>query len=162
MSRIYSLMAMAGLCVFAAGCRDRDDQPVTDQGAAPAPVSDAGQDEHSHGEGPHGGVIVDWGGGAYHVEFTVDHEKQEATVYVLDSDAESPASIDAEMLLLSIRQPAFQVELMPVPLDGEAEGTSSRFVGQHEQLGLVQEFAGTISGDVNGTPYAGDFEEEPS
>jgi len=29
---------------------------------------------HDHAPGPHGGTIVDWGGGTYHVEFTVDHE----------------------------------------------------------------------------------------
>lgn len=47
------------------------------------------------------------------------------------------------------------------PLDGEAEGTASRFVGNHEKLGVVQEFAGSISGEVEGTPYVGEFQEEP-
>jgi hypothetical protein len=63
--------------------------------------------------------------------------------------------------LLSINAPAFQVELSPQPLEGESAGSSSRFVGKHESLGIVREFAGTISGAVDGKPFAGDFEEKP-
>lgn len=64
-------------------------------------------------------------------------------------------------LLLTITEPSFQVELMAQALDGEADGNASRFVGKHEKLGVEQEFAGTVSGEVDGTPYAGDFKEEP-
>ena len=46
-------------------------------------------------------------------------------------------------------------------MDGEREGTSSRFVGRHENLGIVQEYTGIISAEVDGTPYAGNFKEEP-
>jgi hypothetical protein len=61
--------------------------------------------------------------------------------------------------LLTIDEPMFQVELTPDPLAEEADGTASRFIGQHESLGIVREFSGTISGQVDGTPYAGDFQE---
>ena len=94
-----------------------------------------------HGAGPHDGTLADWGGGAYHVEFTVDHDKQEAVVYVLGSDEKSPSPVKAESVLLSITSPVFQVELAPRPLEGEADGLCSRFVGTHEKLGMVQEFA---------------------
>jgi hypothetical protein len=140
------------------GCSENAREPGSEENP-PAAGAGAGEMGHQHDEGPHGGAIADWGGGEYHVEFTVDHEKQEATIYVLDANAQSPAPVPAESLLLTISDPSFQVELQPVPLEGEAEGTSSRFVGQHEKLGVVQEFAGTISGAVAGTPYAGDFEE---
>ena len=52
-----------------------------------------GEHAHGHGAGPHDGTLADWGGGKYHVEFTVDHDKQEATVYVLGSDEKSPSPI---------------------------------------------------------------------
>ncbi len=52
-------------------------------------------------------------------------------------------------------------KLHPAPQKGDAEGTSSAFVGKHENLGIVQEYAGTITGEVDGTPYTGDFKEEP-
>ncbi len=118
-------------------------------------------DGHDHGAGPHGGTLVDWGGGKYHVEFTVDHDTKDAVVYVLGADEKTPVPValaDGE-LLLTIREPAFQVELVARPLAGETEGTSSCYGGTHDGLGLVREFAGTISGAVDGTPFAGDFEE---
>lgn len=116
-----------------------------------------------HGAGPHEGTLADWGGGKYHVEFTVDHDKQETVVYVLGSDEKTPSPIKTAdgKLLLTIKEPAFQVELIAQPLEGEADGMASRFVGRHEKLGVVQEFAGTISGEVGDTPFAGDFKEEP-
>lgn len=160
MSRTYQWMAILGLLAAAAGCGERAEQPAPDNTRAPAADSDTGEEVHSHGEGPNGGEVADWGGGKYHVEFTVNHDEQEATVYVLGSDAQSQAPIETEKLLLSISDPSFQVDLMPAPLEGESDAMSSRFVGEHEKLGVVQEFAGTISGEVEGTPYAGDFQEE--
>ena len=113
-----------------------------------------------HGAGPHDGTMADWGGGKYHVEFTVDHDRKEATVYLVGSDEKSPSPIKADKILLTIKQPQVQVELTAQPLDGEVNGISSRFVGADESLGVVQEFAGTISGEVEGTPYSGEFAEE--
>ena len=93
----------------------------------------------------------------------MDHDKQEATVYVLGSDEKSATPVKATdgKLLLNIKEPSFQVDLVAMPLEGEPEGTASRFVGKHESLGKVQEFSGTISGELEGTPYAGDFKKEP-
>lgn len=116
---------------------------------------------HAHGAGPHDGTLADWGGGKYHVEFTVDHDKQEATVYIVGGDEKTPAPIAAEEIQLSIKDPMMQVALKAAPQEGDAEGSASRFVGNHENLGVVQEYAGTISGVVDGTPYSGDFKEEP-
>ena len=117
----------------------------------------------AHGAGPHEGAVADWGGGKYHVEFTVDHDKQEATVYVLGSDEKTAAPIKAKdgKLLLTIAKPVFQVELVAAPQAGDSGGAASRFVGKHEKLAVVQEFNVTIGGEVEGTPYVGDFKEEP-
>ncbi|TWU12888.1 hypothetical protein CA54_17140 [Symmachiella macrocystis] len=157
MLRIHLLTAAFALCTLA-GCGET---PKPEETSPPANSTEAGHGHsHSHSEGPNGGVIADWGGGKFHVEFTVDHDTKIATVYILDNNAKNPAPIDAEKLLLNIADPVFQVELMPVPLEGEAEGTSSRFIGKNDKLGVVQEFAGTISGEADGTPYAGDFKEE--
>ncbi len=124
-----------------------------------------GQDgHHDHGAGPHGGTLADWGGGKYHVEFTVDHDKKEAVIYVLGKDEKTAAPIITSegTLLLTIKEPAFQVRLVARPLEGETDiGLSSCYVGTHESLGIVREFSGTISGDVEGVPYAGEFAEQP-
>ncbi|MEO8269533.1 MAG: hypothetical protein ABI557_07435 [Aureliella sp.] len=114
----------------------------------------------AHGTGPHEGTVADWGGGKYHVEFTVDHDKQEGTVYIFGSDEKSPVPIDAESIDLSINDPVMQVTLNAAPQKDDPAGKASRFVGNHEKLGVVQEYAGTIAGVIDGTPYSGDFIEE--
>ena len=122
-------------------------------------VHKAHNEGHSHGEGPHGGVVADWGGGKFHVEFTVDHDKQEATVYILGDDEKTAVAIDATEVILAIKKPATQVTLTTAPQDSDPQGKSSRFVGKHENLGTVMEYEGSISGVVNGTPYSGNFKE---
>ncbi len=74
--------------------------------------SDSG---HTHGAGPHGGTVADWGGGKYHVEFTVDHDKQQATVFVFGADEKTPAPIASESIELSIHEPQIQVLLTALP-----------------------------------------------
>jgi len=141
------------------------DKPAVTPSSAPGTTASKEDHGHSHGAhgshgaGPHDGAVADWGGGKYHVEFAVDHDKKEATVYVLGSDEKTLTPIKAKKLLLSIKQPVFQVELLPMPQAGESDA-ASKFVGTHDSLGIVQEFAGTISAEVDGTPYAGDFAEE--
>jgi hypothetical protein len=68
--------------------------------------------------------------------------------------------ISAKQLLLTIKTPAFQADLVAAPQQGDSEGKSSRFVTIHENLGKVQEFEGTVSGEFDGKPYLGDFKEE--
>jgi hypothetical protein len=165
MKRLAAL-TICGLALT--GCAEKG-TPVPDAttpATLPAPATattlaaNADDEEgHSHGAGPHGGVVADWGGGAYHVEFTVDHDKKTATVYLLGSDAQTIKPIKAEKITLSIDEPAFQLDLAAQPQDGEAPGESSRFVGQHDNLGVVREFSGSITGELEGTPYAGDFAE---
>ncbi len=159
--KTYSVSFLAVVTLSAVslmvGCGDKPtQQPAAQTGAAPATSSG-----HGHGAGPHEGTLADWGGGKYHVEFTVDHDKQEATVYVLGSDEKTPEPIKSEKVLLTITDPDFQTDLLPQPMAGDADGTSSRFVGTHESLGIVQEYTGTLSAEVDGTPFAGDFKEEP-
>jgi hypothetical protein len=150
--------ALALLAIGCLGCGS------TAPPVAPAPDKAAkgehdAHDEHDHGEAPHGGTYVEWGGGAYHAEFTVDRDKQTVTVYILGGDGKSPLPINAESVHLSINEPMTEIDLTPQPLEGEAEGSSSRFVGTHETFGLDREFAGTVSGQIDGTPYTGDFKE---
>lgn len=154
--KILNLLTWCALSLLLAGCGSQpaEKSPLPPKGAA------AHEDHDHHGAGPHGGTIAEWGGGAFHIEFTVDHDKQESAVYVLGGDAKTPAPIKAEKLLLTITEPSFQLDLAAQPLDGEAGGKSSRFVGKHKSLGKVQEFAGSITAEVDGTPYAGDFKEE--
>jgi len=150
----FALLFVFATLTSVIGCSDTKKTPAEKQ------TPPAG--EHAaHGSGPHGGTLADWGGGKYHVEFTVDHNKQEATVYILGDDEKSPSPIKAKEIQLSIKDPAMQVALKASPQKDDPEGSASRFVGNHKSLGVVQEYAGTISGVVDDTPYTGDFKEEP-
>lgn len=161
MKRWMPLLGLLSLLLFVNGCKDENPTAAPTAKSAPETAGGSKTDEsdHAHGSGPHGGAIADWGGGAYHVEFTVDHNAKQSTVYVLGGDGKTPAPIKAEALTLSINEPVYEVELRADPMEGETDGASSRFVGEHENLGIVREFAGSISGEVEGTPYVGDFAE---
>ena len=129
-----------------------------DDHAHPHPhEADAG---HSHDDAPHDGTLADWGGGDYHVELTVNHDNQEATVYILGDDAKTPKPVSTDKLLLTINDPKLQTDLLPAPLDGETAESCSRFTGTHEGLGVVQQYSGIISAEVEGTPYSASFKEE--
>lgn len=169
------LSFVAVLCLVASVLGCNKSTPTSDQASSDSSSSTSAEhghehadgeahdhsvEGHAHGVGPHDGTVADWGGGKFHVEFTVDHDKQQATVYVLGSDEKTATPIDAESIELSITDPEMQVTLAAEPLESDPEGKSSRFVGTHEKLGVVQEYAGTMTGVVDGTPYSGDFKEE--
>ncbi len=160
MRKHFSLLACAMLLTWTSGCSDAPAPDAAQEAKAPA-GDEHGHDHPAHGTGPHGGTLTDWGGGAYHVEFTVDHDKKEATVYILGSDEKTPAPIKAEKITLAINDPMTELELVAMPQEGEADGMSSRFVGTHDTIGIVKEFGGTISGAIEDTPYTGDFQELP-
>lgn len=149
-SEFFRCAVLATLVIGAAGCS---------QPAAPPKVQD-GAGHAGAGAGPHGGTLAEWEGGKYHVEVTVDHDKKEAVVYVLGRDEKTAAPVvtsDAT-LLLTIKEPTFQVQLIADPLDGETGvGVSSRYRRIHDNFGIVRKFSGTISGAVNGISYAGEF-----
>jgi len=164
----FTPIVTAVAVTFLSGCGNSEDPAPKNESSAQQSADEHGEaghghehEGHSHGAGPHDGTLADWGGGAYHVEFTVDHDRKESVVYILGSDEKTPEPIKTDKILLSITDPNIQVELVAAPLEGEAEGTSSRFIGTHDDLGIVQEYEGTISGEIDGTPYVGEFKEEP-
>ena len=165
MKRLSYVLAFVA-CFGFAGCQKpaepivSDATQTTDAHDHDDHAHDHSVEGHAHGAGPHDGTIADWGGGKYHVEFTVDHDKQQATVYVLGGDEKTPSPIDAESIELSIKSPEMLVTLNAAPQENDPPGKASRFIGTHERLGVVQEYEGTMTGVVEGTPYSGDFKEE--
>ncbi len=162
----FTAFVICATITFVAGCGELSVPSSPPPDPKPAPVAKSadtehGHEHHDHGAGPHAGTLADWGGGKYHVEFTVNHDQKTTTVYILGGDEKTVTPVKADNPLLSINDPRFQVELLPTPLEGEADGFASRFVGRHDSLGIRREFAGTISAVIDGTPYAGDFKEEP-
>lgn len=158
---LASLTAVCALALIAGcGSKETAEKPEVKNGSDDHDDHDHDHEGHTHGVGPHDGTVADWGGGKFHIEFTVDHDKQEAAVYILGDDQKAPVPIAAEEIQLAIVDPAMQVALKASPQEGDPAGKSSRFVGNHEGLGVVQEYEGTITGVVDGTPYTAEFKEE--
>lgn len=160
-----SKMMSPGLLVvfmMATGCsKPNDNKPVaTDTKGAKnaAPVA-----EHAHGAGPNGGVVFDLG--SHHAEFTVDHGKKECTILILGDDEKSTRAVAATEFILSIQEtktkegkvvPPMTITMHPV--DATA-GEASKFVGTDPGIGNVADFAGTVSGEIDGKPAQGEFKE---
>src|SRR6267378_1703240 len=90
------------------------------------------KDDHTHGQGPNGGVVFDLG--KYHAEFTVDHDKKECTVLVLGEDEKTPTPVAAKELTLNTKQtktkegkivPPMTIKMLP---KDEAGGKATMFV----------------------------------
>ncbi|MCA9237646.1 MAG: hypothetical protein KDA44_19370 [Planctomycetales bacterium] len=150
------------LCAFVCGGCSKPAEPsgsqATDESSASA---DAG--EHAHGSGPNGGVVFDLG--SHHAEFTVDHGQQQVTILFLGADEKSAQPIAAEEFILNIQETA-TAEGTPVPamtitmLPQEAsDGTAAAFVGTDPGIGNVADFAGMVSGEIDGKPVMGEFAE---
>lgn len=117
-------------------------------------------EEHAHGSGPHGGTLIDWGGGTYHVELTVNHDQKEVAVYVLGSDAKTALPVKGSWMLVSLNDPAIQVELTAATdANATGDGRSAKYVGQHDAFGVIREFSGSVSGVIDEVPYAAEFQE---
>jgi len=115
--------------------------------------------DHDHGAGPHGGVIFDCG--KWHAEFKPNHEKKEATVWILGMDEKTPAPIKAEKLRLVVSNANPKIEIDLLPTEKGADGSAHTFTGKHDGFGVEMEYKGTLSFQIGDKPYSGDFEEEP-
>lgn len=124
-------------------------------------AQDKKDDKHDHPEeGPHHGALAEWGEEEYHVEFTADRKKGSATVYILDGSAKKAKPIDAKEVTLTIKgKKAVSVDLKRDPQKDDGDGKCSRFTGKHKALTGKEKFAGTLSAEVGGKPYSGDFKE---
>lgn len=143
------------------GCSSSSDSggnkanPQSGTNAPTTPLKAGHKKEHK--PGPHDGTIFDWGG--WHLEFVVDHAKQEARIYIYGSDEKTPAPIKADKLVVSIKKPLFQLEMKPEKQPGDPEGAYSCFVGKAKELGVKQDFEGTVTGTIEGKQYNADFAE---
>lgn len=153
-----AILSACVMCVVAVGC-SKSEQAAP----APTPGGAAPAAEHTHGTGPNGGVVFDLG--SHHGEFTVDHGKHECTILVLGDDEKTPAPIDATEFVLNLEETktADGTVVAPMtvtmsPVDA-ADGKAAKFVGSDPGIGNVADFAGTVSGEIDGKPAMGEFKE---
>ncbi len=149
-------LLVAAVCTV--GCsRSSDTTPAkTSTPATSEPV-------HSHGAGPNGGVVFEVG--SRHAEFTVDHSKRQCTILFLGVDEKTPAAVAATEFVLNIQETktadgtvVAPMTVMMQPVDAK-DGKAMTFVGTDPGIGNVADFAGTVSGEIDGKPAQGEFEE---
>jgi len=128
-------------------------------GAAAGPAARA--EEH---EGPHKGIVVEWGEEEYHAEIVVDAKAGTVIVYIYGDDKSlskgKGVPIDAKILTMTIKgEKSTTLKLDPAP-QGDPAGTASRFTGKHEVFTKGGKLAGTLSAKIGTKPYSGDFKQK--
>ena len=148
-----------GLATLIAGCGK-----VDSTGKPPEKVGPK-EPEHVHGKGPNGGVVLDLG--KYHAEFTVNHDKKECLLLVIDAENEKakPLAVKAEEFTLTTKptktKEGKEVPAMTIQLTARdaKDGKASAFVGTNPGLGNVAEFEGSVVGAIDGKPSTGEFKK---
>ena len=161
----YLELISPGLLVAAlmmCGCSKSSDTTPAATGPKEA-ASAAPAAEHTHGAGPNGGVVMDLG--SHHAEFTVDHPKKQAAILFLGDDKKTPFAVAATEFVLNLQETktadgtvVAPMTIMMSPADATG-GKATTFVGTDPGIGNVADFAGTLSGEIDGKPSMGEFAE---
>ena len=134
----------AAVALTSVGCDPKaGNKPVGDLKKAPA----SGHD-HEHGaKGPHGGGLIELGAEEYHAELVVDHASHSLIVYVLGKDAKTPELVTATEVTVT-PEGKDAVTLKAAPQEGEADGKTSKFAVENEDLVHALEEAKFVHGDL--------------
>lgn len=129
-------------------------QKVAETKKAPAQEHD-----HEHGaKGPHGGGLIELGEEEYHAELVIDHDSHSLVVYVLGKDAKTPELVTATEITAT-PEGKEAVTLKATPQAGEAEGKTSKFAVENDDLVHALVEAKFVHGDLRITigdkPYVG-------
>lgn len=150
-------------CLFClVGCgRSGDYQQVTPEDAARAEAY-----EHDHGHdhahtAPHGGHLIELGDHEYNAEVVFEPEGRKLIVYLLDAHAENPAPVALETIEFAI-EGGDPITLSAEPLEGEAEGRSSRFSASGDSISIddIEELHGSLTIEINGKTYTGELKHD--
>lgn len=160
------LLAVVGLAsmLSTVGCSDRGSYREVPKGVRVKDTPAA----HEHGEyGPHGGHLVELGEEEYHAEVVLNPKTKDVTVYILGSDAQKPAPIDAKevRLELTIDGETGPHVARPSPQKEDHPGESSRFVLANDpdikaKIDDEHELVGHVNVTVKGKSYSGEIEHE--
>jgi len=138
-----------GLALLAA-CGDKPDAAHDDHD---------GHDGHDHAAHvtPHGGEILDLGGGAAHLEVIHDHDGGNLTVYVLGADMKTAVPVETPVVNLVTKSGPVTVALTPV--EPGADGKAAAFKGSHEGL-KADPWDGRIRVKIGDKTYQSPLEDE--
>jgi hypothetical protein len=154
------------------GCIEQStDSPIPPGSAQPTTdAHDHSDHAHDHAaHGPHGGHLLELGGGQYHAEWTHDdladqENAKQVTVYILGEDAKTETPIAAESITINVsggKEP-MQYELKAVNAqDGKASQFSIEDPALIVALGMAGEgVEARLNVSIDGTPYNAAIEHD--
>jgi hypothetical protein len=141
MLRIASLLGLGLIAltlVAIAGCRQSKVAPLaasSDRADTKAPTA-AGDSEHGHKPGTHGGNIVEIGRDNYHAE-AVFEKGGMVRLYLLGKDENKVQEVEVQTLTAHVRPEggteSVAIEIKPAPTREDSAGKTSRFTWQLPQ-----------------------------
>lgn len=124
-------------------------------------------DDH---EGPHKGIVVEWGDEEYHPELVIDKKDGTVTAYIYgnhkDLHKAKLKAIDSKTLTLALKTtPATTVKLEPAPADDkerkdDPKGLCTKFVAKHDAFKKDMKWEGTLSAKIGDKPYTGTVKQK--
>ena len=156
---IHSVLSVMVLAFFT-GCPAEDETQTYNE----ADPNVNGGHGHSHdAEGPHGGHVIEIGEEVAHLEVTMGEDRT-ITVYVLGADIETPSPVAVTDVIFELEgenDEETELELTPMPLEGEEEGTSSVFVVKAETvpeaIDDIEKLHGHVHITIDGKEYEGEL-----
>lgn len=117
---------------------------------------------HAHVHGPHDGHIVELGHEEYHAEVVFDAAARKLTVYLLGADVKTPQLLAEPSLSVHLEGGPAPVSLTlnAEPLEGEADGQSSRFSlseGVPETIKDIEDVHGEVVVTIADKQYKGEI-----
>ncbi len=124
-------------------------------GKEPEAPKDGHEHGHEHGPAPHGGEVLDLGGGAAHLEVIHDHDGGNMTVYVLGADLKTPIAVEPPVVSLE-KGP---VQFTLTAIDPGADGKAVAFKSSHDGL-KTDPWLGRIRVKIGDKTYQSPLEGE--
>lgn len=140
------ILECALVLALLAACGDRREAPKEPEGHG-----------HEAHVAPHGGEILELGGGAAHLEIIHDHDGGNMTVYVLDADLKTEVAVEAPVVNLVTKAGPATVALTAI--EPGADGKASAWKGSHEGL-KADPWDGRIRVTIGGKNYQSPLEGE--
>lgn len=123
--------------------------------------------QRDHAEkGPHGGMLIELGGGhEFHAELLHNEKTGVIAVYLLDGSAANPVAIADREIVINVRLPegGQQFALAAEPDKGDPSGVSSRFVSRDHKLGEAlhhKQAQSQLVLTIDGKPFRGTIEHK--
>ena len=168
---LHHKVLISSLCLMLlTGCQSNDDKTQNygeaNQSQKQEHNHDHADHDHGHGKGPNGGHLLELGEEEYHAEFVFDPKTKKTTLYISGKDYHKPQPINAEEVFLELKvgEEIAEVPFTAAPLEGEKDGTSSRFELPGDQLpdGIAgeDEFNGTVHITIGEKEYSAEITHE--